>query len=671
MDSNSIAEQQPIRFGEDYEVDLCPRRLRRSSRVLRLERIPLEILILLLERTGEIVTRDQIASRVWGEGVFLDTDNSIRGAIRKLRQVLKDNAKTPRFIETVTGQGYRFVGPITDPEQEHRADDFRSRPAAASEVMPKFTSEVDSGLQSRGLRIEEEATQRKAEAPHAEGDRKPRTQVSGRWLVLSGVALLALLAVAYIATLRRAADATAPSIKSLAVLPLQNLSGDKEEDYFADGMTDEIITDLGKISALRVISRTSVVQYRDAKKPLPEIARELNVDAVVEGTVLRSGDRVRITAQLIRALPERHLWSESYERDTGDVLDLQEDVARDIAREIRVKVTPEEQARLSSPRPVKSEAQEAYLRGLFLSNKRTEPDLEKSIEYFGLAVQKDPSYALAYAALGNSFDMLTYYGHAAPREVCANSYNLALKALTLDAKSAEAHAVLGFCRKVCDRDLRSSEDEYLRAIELNPGFVMAHVWRGEVLSLMKRRTEALTELDRALELDPISWMVSDQRGFVLYMARRYDDAIVQIRKTLELEPRLAHTHCWLGKTYLQKGLLQKGLTELQETASLPGGDSPNFICWLGYAYALSGNRTEAYKIIEAMKAQEQRSFATPCGIATIYCGLGQMNEALTWLDKAYQEHDPMVFNLQVEPAFDPLRSDLRFQDLVRRTMQRR
>jgi len=313
--------QEPIRFGEDFEVDASARRLRRGGHVVKLERIPLEILVLLLEHGGEIVTRDEIAAKVWGKGVFLDTDNSTRGAIRKIRQVLKDDPEHPRFIQTVTGQGYRFIAPVISREEETRADASKGQPSALPEGMPihrhvhdkrgsvyALISELDAWLQGRRLRLEEEEKERGAETPvDAEGDHGPRgTPRSRRWLVLGGVAVLALLAVTYVMTRSRAGDATRPKIKSLAVLPLKNLSGDPTQEYLAEGMTEALIGRLSRIHDLRVISRTSVMRFKDTQLSVPEIARTLRVDALVEGSVIREGSRIRVTAQLIRGATDEH-----------------------------------------------------------------------------------------------------------------------------------------------------------------------------------------------------------------------------------------------------------------------------------------------------------------------------------------------------------------------------
>jgi len=344
---------------------------------------------------------------------------------------------------------------------------------------------------------------------------------------------------------------------------------------------------------------------------------------------------------------------------------MQEDVAHDIAGAIRVKLTPQQQIRLFSALPIDAEAHDAYLRAIYFWNSRTEEGLQKSIRYFNLAIQKEPRYGLAYAGLANSYNTLVLYGYADPRETYPKVRATALKALSFDDSLAEAHAVLGSYKEAYEWDEPAAEGEFRRAAELNPGYAFAHVWRGEVLSDMGRPAEALAELDQARALDPTSLMVSDQRGWVLYMAHRYDEAIAQIRKTIELEPRFAHAHCWLGKAYLQVGLLQDGLAELEKAASLPGGDSQLYERWLGYAYARSRKRDEAFKVISAINSQAQQRFVFPSGIAVIYCGLGERDEALAWLEKAYEERDPLLLDTRNEPAFDPLRSDRRFQDLLR------
>jgi TolB-like protein/DNA-binding winged helix-turn-helix (wHTH) protein/predicted Zn-dependent protease len=665
-----IASRRVAQFGP-FEVDLQAGQLRKNGRKVKLQDQPFQILACLLEHAGQVVTREELRQKLWPADTFTDFDHGLNNAINRLREALCDSADKPRYIETLPRRGYCFIAPL----------DIGSGPAP-----PRIPPEgkLPSGGTTTAPQKHPQVIPQPIPASHGTPfgaatslvgaiPEQPPRRTWGRRLAAMLAILLVGLALGWFVwhqTSRHRGVASTGHVGSLAVLPLENLSGDKEQDYFADGMTDELITNLGKISALRVISRTSVMQYQGAKKPLPEIARELNVDALLEGTVLRSGERVRITAQLVGVNPEKHLWAEAYERDLRDVLALQDEVARDIANRIQVRLTAREQAGLSSGRPVDPEAHSAYLRGVYFWNKRTRQGLEKSIEYFQQATQRDPGYALPYAGLAIAYNSLAAYGHLLPREVYPKAYAAASRALELDETLGEAHAALGFYKAAYEWDPEGADRELRLAIELNPGYALAHVWRADqVLSkFLGRHTEALAEIDRARELDPTSLLVSDQRGWVLYIARRYDEAIEQFHKTLELEPRFAHAHCWLGKAYLQKGMLREGLAELEEAVSLPGGDSPYFWHWLGYGYARCGKRAEALKIIQTLKAQEQKGFASPWwAIAAIYCTLGQKDKALVWLERAYKERDPRFPSANIEPAFDPLRSDPHFKDLMRRS----
>jgi TolB-like protein/DNA-binding winged helix-turn-helix (wHTH) protein len=435
-----IRVQEPIRFGDDFELDVTGRRLSRGGYRLKLERIPLEILVLLLERSGEVVTRDEIVAKIWGESAFLDTDNSIRGAIRKLRQVLKDDADTPRFIQTVTGQGYRFIAPIIDPE-EHPADSSMAQPAAGPEAKPSRIPEFDNRSES-GLHTEEERGKGTVDARvDAESDRGPRI---GRWFVLGGVALLALLAVVYIAT-RRLAAGGASKIKSLAVLPLKNLSGDSTQEYLADGITEALIGRLAAIHDLRVVSHTSVTRFKETQLSMPEIAKALGVEAIVEGSVIREGSRIRVSAQLIRGASDEHFWSESYDRELGDVLTLESDVAQAIASKVEVTVTGQERSRLVATRHIAPEVYESYLKGQFALRKSNNfSDLEDSIGYFDEAIRQDPTFAGAYVGLAKAYRKLgTVFMGGSPTQTRPRVISAARKALELDPELAEGHVQLG------------------------------------------------------------------------------------------------------------------------------------------------------------------------------------------------------------------------------------
>jgi serine/threonine-protein kinase len=456
-------------------------------------------------------------------------------------------------------------------------------------------------------------------------------------------------------------------IESLAVLPLANLSGDPEQEYFADGMTDELIADLGQIEALRVISRTSVMQYKGVKKPLPQIARELNVDAVIEGSVLRSGDRVRITAQLIQAVTDKHLWAKSYERDLRDVLALQSEVAGAIANEIKIKLTPQEQARLASARPVNPEAYQAYLKGRLFWNKRTVQGLKKAIEYFNEAIDKDPSYGLAYAGLADCYNLLGTDILAAfrPEEAFPRGKAAAMKALEIEDTLAEAHGSLAWARLVYEWDWSAAEQEFKRAIDLNPNYGTAHHRYALYLASLGRLDEALAEIRRAQELDPLSPMINVNVGTIFFYARHYDQAAEQIRRALELDPNFAFAHWYLGRTYEQKSMHREAVRELQKAARL-SEENPNFMAPLGHAYARAGQRAEAWKVLEQLKELSKRAYVPAYAMVDIYTGLGEKEEAFTWLEKAYEQHCSWLVWLKVDPELDPLRSDPRFQHLLRR-----
>jgi serine/threonine protein kinase/tetratricopeptide (TPR) repeat protein len=469
-------------------------------------------------------------------------------------------------------------------------------------------------------------------------------------------------------TPRRSRRATRGRIQSVAVLPLADLSDQQPApDYFADGMTEALITDLAKIKALRVISRTSVMQYKGVQRPLPQIARELNVDAVVEGSVLRSGKRVRITAQLIDAATDQHLWAESYERDLRDVLSLQGEVARAIANDIQVKLTPQEQARLVSARSVDPEAYQLYLKGRFYWNKRTEAGLKKGIEYFHQAIDLDPNYALAYAGIADCYSLLGWdlFGPLPPREALPIAKAAARKALETDDSLAEAHNSLAWTKLAFDWDWTGAEREFKRAIELNPGYAITHHWYAECLAGMGRYAEALAEIRQAQELDPLSLIISSIVGWVLYFDRKNDQAIAEFRKTLELDPNFWVAHWTLGRAYEQKAMFTEAIAEIQKAIDF-SGSSPLSFAALGHTYAVSGRRAEAERVLNQLKGSSKQTYISPYGIAAIHAGLGEKDQAFLWLEKAYEERSGWLIWLRAEPGSDPLRSDPRFQDLLRR-----
>jgi len=430
-------------------------------------------------------------------------------------------------------------------------------------------------------------------------------------------------------------------------------------------MTDELISDLGQISALRVISRTSVMAYKHAHKPLPQIARELNVDAVVEGTVLRSNDQVRITAQLIEASSDKHLWSQSYEGELRDTLALQSKVARAIADQIRINLNSQEQAELKNVRVVNPEAYESFLKGRYFWNKRTADGLKVALAYFNQAIDEDPKYAQSYSGLADTYALLGDWQYAAmtAKEALPKAKAAAIKALELDSALGEAHNSLAFCLDGFDWDFDSAGKEFRRAIELNPGYATAHHWYAWHLSLLGRYDEAIGEMRKAQNLDPLSIIINADLAELLVLAHSYDESIRQSRKTIEMDPNFALAHNQLGQAYLQKQMHGEAIAELQKAVQLSEG-SPTCMANLARAYAASGKRSEAAKLLSDLKRRSKPGYSHASEIAVIYAALGDKDQAMTWLDKGYEERfNPGVL---LRPGFDPLRSDPRFQDLVRR-----
>jgi TolB-like protein len=445
------------------------------------------------------------------------------------------------------------------------------------------------------------------------------------------------------------------TIDSIAVLPLANLSGDPEQEYFADGMTEAMITELAKVKALRVISRTSVMQFKNTAKPLPEIARQLNVDAIVEGSVLRSGEQVRITAQLIEAKTDRHLWADSYERDLREILTLQRQVALAITHEIQIKLTPQEQALLGDAKPVNPEAYDLYLWAL---KYRDMNDHEMTVHYCERAIEVDPDFAPAYALM-----VIPYVGSARdePKEVESKARRIAAKALQLDKTNADAHIALGFIREIYDWDWAGAEEEFKRAIELKPNSKLAYYDYGLFLCRVGRPEEGLAELKRAQAIEPLSESVNAYIVWAYCFNRRYDEAIEQGRKALMLHPISGTIHARLGEAYVRKGMYKEAIAVFESEMMASGSWRLGF---LGCAYALAGQREKSLKIISDLQTQPKRFSKEH--IAMIYTYLGEKKEALTWLERAYNEHSIYLIIFVFDPLFDPLRSEPRFQALLKK-----
>ena len=478
------------------------------------------------------------------------------------------------------------------------------------------------------------------------------------------VLIVAVLFAANVGGLRRRIFHGAPAtgIHSLAVLPLENLSGDAQQQYFADGMTEELTTALSQVSSLRVVSRTSAMRYKGTQKSVPEIARELNVDAVVEGSVEREGDRVRITAQLIQGPSDTHLWAKGYERDLRDSLRLQDEVAEAIVDEIQLKLTPQEQAHFAHNQSIDPGAYEDYLRGLFHLNLRNGPDERQAIELFKAAIKKDPSYAAAYAALADSYRALIFNSNVAPAEVAPLSTSAARRALELDGHLAEAHVCLAGNLVDYNWDWNGAEQEYQTALRLNPNSALAHSSYAHFLRQEGKLEESIREGRHGIELDPVSATAGFMLSQSLYEARRYDEAISQLHKALELEPRFWPAHVYLGKTLAEQGQFPEALEELKKA----GNFTAEPLATMGYVYGRMRRAADARKVLADLQTQSKSVYIAPSNFVKVYIGLGDKEQAFAWLEKGYQQHDFWLTFITREPVYDSLRSDRRFQELVRR-----
>jgi TolB-like protein/DNA-binding winged helix-turn-helix (wHTH) protein len=534
-----------IRFGV-FEVDLRAGELRKKGTRIRLQGQPFRLLVTLLKERGAVVTREELRRTLWAEDTFVDFDHSLGSAVNKLREALGDSATNPRFIETLPRRGYRFIAPFEAIGESENTPEGSESPPAQQQPAP-------GNLPKAG---EPDDADRTAEVPVS----RPRPFP---WKIFAA-ALFLLSAGFMVFILLRSRPQSL--IRSLAVLPLENLSGDPSQEYFSDGMTDELITELGQIGELRVISRTSVMTYKGARKPLPQIARELNVDAALEGTVLRSGNSVRITAQLILASNDRHLWAHSYEVGLRDIFSIQQQVARSIAEQVRIKLNPNEQTQLNRSKAVNAEAYEAYLKGRYFWNKRTTEGLKKAVDYFNQSIEKDPICAQAYSGLADSYALMGdwEYGVLAPAEAFPKAKAAATRALALDNTLGEAHTSLAFVLDLFDWDWQAAEREYKQAIDLSPSYATAHQWYTWHLIVLGRNDEAIAEMRKAENLDPLSLIISADMADVLLVARRYDESIQQSRKTMEMDPGFAVSHYELRQAFVQSVCIAKALRSSKE-----------------------------------------------------------------------------------------------------------
>jgi TolB-like protein/DNA-binding winged helix-turn-helix (wHTH) protein/Tfp pilus assembly protein PilF len=669
-----------------YVVDLRCGELRKHGTKLKLGEQPVQILVMLLLRDGDLVTRDELQTKLWANHTFVDFDRSLNSAVQRLRDSLSDTAGKARWIETVPRRGYRFVGKVKWSDESNSSTVRSKLPPLGSvndkhEDMLNLPVPREAGPDVRaepfrraGTSIDDWRDESPAAQPHTLLARA--THVVRRNLL--GVAGLAAAILAFSAALNWAENyrgkigTEVKPIKSLAVLPLENLSHDQREEYLSDGMTDALITQLAKSGTLRVISRTSTMRYKGTNKSLPEIAAELKVDGVIEGSVMRSGERVRVTVHLAQASPERQLWSQEYDRSLRDVLSLQGEIARTVTDEIRTKLTPEELTRLSSARPENPEAQDDYLRGRYLlglavthnskldKRQYTESDIQAAIGYFKHAIEKDTAYSLAYAGLADAYIMLGHpvWGGHSPRETLSDAKAAARRALALDPSLAEAHFSLAQTLEY-DWNWSEAEREYRLALKLNPNYVDAYLEYGRLVKALGRNDEAMTQMNYATELDPFGLKTRVVVAYVTYASRQYDLAVEQFE-------RLGDDWGMIW-AYREKKMYPEAIAAWERWKAghpLQYRD-PHPLATIAGIYGLEGRKRKAEVLVDELKETARHRYVSGFFFAEAYIGIGQTDQAITWLERAYEEHDQWMVFANSYPGLDRLRSEPRFQALLR------
>jgi len=630
MDVPPRSTRTLVRFGA-FELDLRTGELRKHGTKIRLQQQPFRVLALLLERPGDVVTREELRRAIWPD-TAVEFEEGLDATIYKLRNALGDSAEHPRFVETLPRRGYRFIGSgerVTEPE------------GARDAPVPEHP------------------------APEAR---------SWRWLVVSAGALAAVVVLSLAANVLGVRDflfggASSPRIHSVAVLPLRNLSGEPVQEYFADGMTEALITNLGKVGGLRVISRTSAMHYKGSRQTLPEIARQLRVDAVVEGAVLREGGRVRITAQLVEASTDRHLWAETYEADLRNVLALEDEVARAITNEVKIRLSLQGQVRRTGARAINPKAYEDYLQGRHVWNEWTEEGLRKSIEFFGNAVKEDHEYAPAWAGLADAYGFMSLFGFL-PNEVgLSKAKAAALRAIELDETLSEAHVSLAGVSLHLERSWAASEGEVRRAISLNPNNAMAHQFYGYYLSATGQFEAAIAEMKWALELDPLSPNKQNSLAATFYRARRYDEALQYFRQVPDPDANSESRHRRIAAIYESKGMQGEAVAELLVALRLAG--KTEIVRSVEEEYLSSGypaaKKTFLREDVRETEKRAKSAYPRPLAvdIAADYALLGEKDKAFEWLDRAVRDREGALIYLKVDDRFDILRSDPRLKDVIR------
>jgi len=621
----SASPSPVVRFGL-FELDVQSRELRKQGLKIKLQGQPVEILAVLLERPGETIAREELQKRLWPADTFVDFEQGLNNAMKRLRAALDDDADTPRFVETLPRRGYRFIGAVN------------GRPANGSGPTAITEDKPDA-----------------AEKP------APQLGIGARLAALGLLGLIVAAALVLGLNLRGWRDRlftrhTNPPVQALAVLPLANLSGDPEQEYFADGMTEALITEVGKVGKPRVISRQSIMQYKGSKKSLQQIGRELNVDAVLEGAVERSGDRVRVSVQLERVSPESQVWANEYSSNIHDVMGLEDDVARAISNEIQVRLTPDERIRLASSRPVNPEAHDDFLRAEFLVDKRNERDLQAGIAYFKKAIEKDPGYARAYAGLAWALVNLAGMGTQRTRDVLPQARAAADRALELDSSLAEAHVSRAMVL-AGGWNWSEAEKEYRLALTLNPNSWDAHSSYAWYLLNLGRFDEARAQIKNTEELDPVSPVSRNLSAFMDIFSGHPDRAIDEFTST--------GWDIGLGCAYAQKKMYPEAIAAFQRVEG-QWGREPDVLASLAWVYGLAGRKHDAQRLIDELNEIARHRYVRPALFVSAYLGIGDKDTALTWMERGIDEQDQELVSPKVDPSLDPLRSEPRFQALMRR-----
>lgn len=614
-----------VRF-EDFELDASNATLKKGGVPLKLRPQAFKILSLLVSAAGQLITRERIRQEVWGEETFVDFNQGLNVCIRQIRETLGDDVEAPRYVETVPKLGYRFiapVGPVAAPRAEPAEEAHQASQGSSAAPRPRSRTTLPIALAAAALVV--------------------ITGAAGWWW--------------------RSSTAAPPPITSIAVLPFENLSAGDDPGFVAEGVTDALINNLAQIGALKVISRTSVMTYKGSPRALPEIAKELAVDAIVEGSVRRVSDRVRVNVQLVHAATDRPVWAQTYERNASDILGMERDIARAIAIAVRASLTPREHAQLATGRTVDPMAHEAYLKGRHFWNERSYEGLSKAVKFFQEAIDRDPTYAAPYAGLADCYVLGP--GLRIPvKEAYEIARTAANKALELDPDLAEAHSALGLVETFYDWDMAAARESFTRAIDLNPGYATAHQMFAEYLAINGQLDEAMTEIRRARELDPLSLIIRRDVGRIHYFARRYDEAITELLKTLEVDPSFNPAQFLLAFSYELTGRHREAVAGFEKMVSSSGGRAL-FTAALGYSHGIAGDHLEATKAVAQLTAPGNRR-PPAYDVALVYLGIGDADRTFEWLERAVEERSYRIIYVGIEPIFDPVRHDPRFAELLER-----